>query len=260
MPSDADLSVRRATHDDTDALASLYLSAREAAHPAIPRSVHPPDDTRRWLHSRLDAPGTELWLAEEAGDPVGLLLLEDAWVHSLYVAPEHAGQGVGTVLLDLAKSLRPTGLGLWVFETNDRARRFYERHGFGEVRRTDGSDNEEHQPDIEMAWPDPHSLEAMRRRVDLVDDQIAGLLAERARLTARIQLVKEVPGHAGRDAEREALIVTRMARLAPELGVERLRRIMHVVISESLDAAEASRAPGAEDQHGPDQPHPGGDP
>jgi chorismate mutase len=78
----------------------------------------------------------------------------------------------------------------------------------------------------------------MRRRVDAVDDRLAGLLAERARLTARIQRVKDVPGHAGRDRVREAEIVERMARLAPELGAQRLARIMDAVITQSLDAAE----------------------
>ena len=70
-------------------------------------------------------------------------------------------------------------------------------------------------------------------------DRLAVLLAERAGTTARVQRVKEVPGHAGRDAERERQIATRMARLAPVLGPERLQRIMHAVITESLDAAEA---------------------
>jgi hypothetical protein len=32
--------------------------------------------------------------------------------------------------------------------------------------------------------------------------------------------------------------VARMARVAPGLGEDRIRRIMHQVISESLDAAE----------------------
>jgi ribosomal protein S18 acetylase RimI-like enzyme len=37
--------------------------------------------------------------------------------------------------------------------TNERAQRFYERHGFTEVERTDGSDNEERAPDIQYAYP-----------------------------------------------------------------------------------------------------------
>jgi chorismate mutase/GNAT superfamily N-acetyltransferase len=238
MPSDVDLTVRPATPEDADDLATLLLEAREAAYPDMPRGVHPPEDVRRWLRTRFDTPGVELWLAEQAGAAVGMLLLEDDWLHSLYVAPDRTGQGIGSVLLELAQSLRPRRLGLWVFETNKGARRFYARHGFVEVRRTDGSDNEEHQPDVELVWPDPASLEGLRGRIDGIDDRLAALLAERAEITARVQRVKPVPGHAGRDPDREDEIVARMARLAPRLGEQRLRRIMHAVISESLDAAE----------------------
>jgi chorismate mutase/GNAT superfamily N-acetyltransferase len=234
-----DLTVRPATTEDAGALATLYLAAREAAYPAIPPTVHPPDDVLRWWRSRFEVgDGVEVWLAERGDDPIGLLLLEHDWLHSLYVAPGLTGQGIGAVLLDVAKSARPAGLGLWVFEANEGARRFYRRHGFAEVRRTDGSDNEEHAPDVEMAWPDPGSIDGLRRRVDAVDDRLAGLLGERARLTARIQRLKEVPGHAGRDLRREAEIVDRMSRLAPELGHEGLARIMDAVITESLDATE----------------------
>jgi chorismate mutase/GNAT superfamily N-acetyltransferase len=241
----SDLTVRPATPADADALATLYLAAREAAYPAVPHGIHPPDDVRRWWHSRLQADPDEavdVWLAQRDDELVGLLLLERDWLHSLYVTPSLTGQGIGTVLLDVAKALRPAGLGLWVFETNTEAQRFYRRHGFGEVRRTDGSDNEERAPDVEMAWPDPGSIDELRRRVDAVDDRLAGLLGERARLTARIQRLKEVPGHAGRDRQREAQIVSRMAQLAPGLGPERLARIMDAVITESLDAAAENAA------------------
>lgn len=249
MPSEVDLTVRPATPDDADVLAALYLDARAASYPAIPRTVHPPHDVRRWMRSHFETSGTEVWLAEQvtgaegrAVSTVGLLLLEDDWVHSLYVAPHLTGQGVGTVLIDLAKSLRPDGLGLWVFETNTRARRFYERHGFTVLRRTDGSDNEERAPDLEMAWrggPQLRALAGLRSRIDDIDERLATLLAERAEATARIQQVKAVAGHAGRDAVREAEIAARMARLAPALGEQRLRRIMDAVITASLDAAQA---------------------
>lgn len=262
MPSEVDLVVRPATPEDADVLTDLYLDARAAAYPAIPRLVHPPHDVRRWMRSHFETPGTEVWLAERspgAGGPdprtVGLLLLEDDWVHSLYVAPGLTGQGIGTVLLDLAKSRRPAGLGLWVFETNTGARRFYERHGFVVLRRTDGADNEERRPDLELAWrggppatssgEDPSTLSELRARVDEIDDRLAGLLAERADTTARIQQVKAVAGHAGRDAVREAQIAARMARVAPALGEQRLRSIMDAVITASLDAAQERAEGGA---------------
>ena len=245
MPSEPDLTLRPATLEDAEPLATLYLTAREAAYPSIPRSVHPASQVRQWFRGRFDTPGTEVWLAARDDVPVGLLLLEDDWVHSLYVDPALVGRGIGSALLDLAKSLRPDGLGLWVFVSNAGARRFYARHGFGEVRQTDGSDNEEREPDVELAWPDPASLAGMRHRIDAIDDRLADLLAERAGLTARVQQVKEVPGQAGRDPDREDEIVARMARRAPALGELRIRRIMQQVISESLDAA--TEQPGRSD-------------
>jgi len=231
-----DLTVRPADPQEADALAELYLASREAAFPAMPRPVHPPHELRRWLRGRFGEPDTEVWLAESGDRPVGLLLLEGDWVHSLYVAPDRLGQGVGSALLALAQGLRPR-LGLWVFAANTAARRFYARHGFVEVRHTDGAANEEHEPDVELAWPDPDSVSALRARIDELDDGLARLLAERAEVTARVQRVKPVPGHAGRDAVREREIVRRMARLAPHLGEERLGRIMDAVITASLDAA-----------------------
>ena len=45
-------------------------------------------------------------------------------------------------------------------------------------------------------------------------------------------------GPAGRDATREREIVARMAELAPGLGVDRMRRIVDTIITESLDAAD----------------------
>lgn len=251
MPSErpaSELSVRPATPADAEALGTLYLAARDAAYPRIPRPVHPPDEVRQWLRERVEEerPEVEVWLAEGPTGPAALLLLEDAWVHSLYVDPTLTGHGIGALLLELAKSLRPDGLGLWVFTSNEGARRFYRRHGFGEVRRTDGAGpdgNEEGEPDIELAWPDPDSIEGLRRRIDAVDDRLADLLGERAELTARIQPLKPVPGQAGRDRGREAGIVARMARRAPHLGPERLARIMETVIGESLDAADGPAAP-----------------
>ncbi|MEO5711379.1 MAG: GNAT family N-acetyltransferase [Nocardioidaceae bacterium] len=243
MPTEPELTLRPAALEDAEPLATLYLTAREAAHPAIPRTVHTGPEVRLWFRSRFDAPEAEVWLAERDAAPVGLLLLEDDWVHSLYVDPQMLRAGIGSALLDLAKSLRPEGLGLWVFEANERARRFYAHHGFAEVRRTDGSDNEEGEPDVELAWPDPVSLPGMRRRIDALDDRLADLLSERAALTARIQQLKAVPGHAGRDPAREDEIVARMARRAPVLGEPRIRRIMVQVISESLDAATEQPRP-----------------
>jgi GNAT superfamily N-acetyltransferase len=151
------LLLRPAETADAPELADLFLSARRAAHPAMPLPVHSDAAVHAWFTRRLEQPPprTETWVAE-AGPrhdaAVAYLTLEADWLHSLYVLPELTGQGVGATLLDLAKGLRPAGFGLWVFESNQGARRFYRRHGLRELRRTDGSENEEREPDIEMRW------------------------------------------------------------------------------------------------------------
>jgi ribosomal protein S18 acetylase RimI-like enzyme len=76
------------------------------------------------------------------------MVLDGDWVDQLYVDPELTGREIGSRLLAVAKRERPRGLRLWAFASNTGARRFYERHGFIEVDRTDGHRNEEGAPDI----------------------------------------------------------------------------------------------------------------
>ena len=47
---------------------------------------------------------------------------------------------------------RPGGFEFWVFQQNERARRFYELHGCVAVELTDGEGNEERTPDIRYEW------------------------------------------------------------------------------------------------------------
>ena len=81
----------------------------------------------------------------------GFIARNDAEIHALYVRTEALGQGVGTALMDHAKSQSDT-LELWTFQANFAAQRFYERHGFLEVIRTDGFGNDEKLPDIQFKW------------------------------------------------------------------------------------------------------------
>jgi chorismate mutase len=138
-----------------------------------------------------------------------------------------------------------------VFQSNRPAQRFYRRHGLVEVRGTDGTDNDEGAPELEMAWWGVDPVAALRSRIDEVDDELAGLLDRRAGLTAQVQARKPVSGHAGRDPDREAEIAARMARRAPRLGPDRMQRIVHAVITASLDAAEDPESGKSPDPLGP---------
>lgn len=151
--------IRRAGPADAGGAAELYLRARHAAVPAIPPLVHDNDDVRRFFRDVV-VPSRELWVAEdpEAG-VIGVLVIDGSWVDQLYVEPGLTGRGLGTALLDVAKAQRPEGLQLWAFQSNRDALRFYERHGFVEVERTDGQANEERAPDVRCVWsPDGRTL------------------------------------------------------------------------------------------------------
>jgi ribosomal protein S18 acetylase RimI-like enzyme len=136
--------------------AALWWRSRTADPAQLPAPAHSPEEVRRWFAEVL-LPDGQTWvaLAEKDGGVVGVLTLDGDDLDQLYVAPERASQGVGSMLVDLAKALRPDGLALWTFQSNTRAQRFYARRGFTEVRRTDGAANEEHVPDIRMVWG-PH--------------------------------------------------------------------------------------------------------
>ncbi|HET8599695.1 MAG TPA: GNAT family N-acetyltransferase [Segeticoccus sp.] len=241
---DVDLVVRPATPDDAVELAELYLATRRAAEPGMPPQVHTADEVRAY-HRRVVAED-EVWVAAGSdGSLLGYLVLQQAWLHSLYVGPDHQGTGIGSVLLDLAKQHRPEGFSLWVFASNAPARGFYRRHGLVELEHTDGSANEERSPDVRMAWPGIEPMAFLRGQIHAVDDELAVLLARRQALTAAVQGHKgragDRAGHAGRDPERERAIAERMARHAPGLGVDGIGRVVDAVISVSLDAWEKRR-------------------
>jgi len=180
-----DMTLRPATPADLPAVASLYLAAREAAVPFMPPGIHPPDDVRRWVAS-WDLVRREVWLAETSETLLGFSDVQDDWLESLYVHPDHNGQGIGAALLDLVKGIRPNGFSLWVFQSNTRARQFYRRHGLVELEHTDGSGNEERSPDLRMAWPGAAPVHFFRSLLDAIDGELELLHARRAAVTAAI--------------------------------------------------------------------------
>lgn len=230
-----DLLLRPAAPDDLPAVADLYVAARVAAVPDMPPLVHPPADVAAWVGS-WDLGRKEVWLAEGGDGPVGFAVVERDWLDSLYVHPEHARRGVGAALLDVVKGIRPQGFSLWVFADNRPARDFYRGHGLVELEHTDGSTNEERSPDLRMAWPGDEPLAFLRGQIDEADEELGRLLARRVALTAAVQQHKPVPGEAGRDSGREAEITRRVAHHVPALDEERVHRIVHTIITESLAA------------------------
>lgn len=91
-----------------------------------------------------------VWVADD-GTVRGFLAREGDYIHGLYVARGARGHGIGSVLIGAAKAACGR-LELYTFVANTGARRFYGRHGFVEIDRSDGADNDEGLPDIFMVW------------------------------------------------------------------------------------------------------------
>ncbi len=146
-------AVRPVEPYEVELACDIYLRSRHA-DPAIPPSVHPDDEVQRWFREVFYR-ANDVYFAEVDAAPVAILGVAAGWIEQLYVVPEHTGKGVGSALVEHAKSLQDQ-LDLWTFEANVRTRRFYERHGFIEVERTAG-DNEEGAPDVRYRWTQSRS-------------------------------------------------------------------------------------------------------
>jgi ribosomal protein S18 acetylase RimI-like enzyme len=153
MPTEiTDVSIRQATVDDAHAIADLYTEARIHAVPQMPPALHTNAENRAYVARRLTEADVTMWVAESESDVLGFATCTPTFLDALYIRPDLKGQGIGSLLIDVVDATHPDGYELWVFESNTGARRLYERRGFVEVERTDGSGNEERAPDIRMAW------------------------------------------------------------------------------------------------------------
>ncbi|GLS17927.1 N-acetyltransferase [Labrys miyagiensis] len=144
----APFTLRRLSLDDMDRAALIHRTAFDQRLPWL-AGLHTPEEDRAFFRNQVFAE-CQVWgaLAEEI---VGFIAFWEGWVDQLYVLPQHQGKGAGAVLLALAKAASAE-LQLWTFQRNLPARRFYERQGFVAVRETDGSGNEEREPDVLYRW------------------------------------------------------------------------------------------------------------
>jgi GNAT superfamily N-acetyltransferase len=154
-PRAGDLVIRPAVPADAVSVADVYLASRRRDVAFAPL-VHSEDDVRGWVADVLLPSGGVHVATDAAGEVVGMMALSRAvgvsWVDHLYVAPGRTGRGIGRALLEIARQRLGAPVRLFTFQANTGARRFYEREGFVVVAYTDGSGNEEQQPDVLYEW------------------------------------------------------------------------------------------------------------
>ncbi|WP_420584878.1 GNAT family N-acetyltransferase [Ruegeria sp.] len=100
-------------HDDPQAIAKWTANK-------TPASI------REWITS-----GSQLWVAEEAGQVAAVGGLREAEITLLYIDPEFVGQGIGAALLHrLEQELAFAGHLEARLEATRTAQEFYRRHGW----------------------------------------------------------------------------------------------------------------------------------
>lgn len=141
--------LRRLTLSDMDEAALVHRTAFDQALPSL-AGLHTPEEDRWFFHQRVFETCT-VWGAFDAAAMTGIIAFRDGWIDQLYVLPDAQGRGVGSALLQVAQN-EFDRLQLWTFQRNARARHFYETRGFILVEMTDGSRNDEKDPDALYLW------------------------------------------------------------------------------------------------------------
>jgi putative acetyltransferase len=141
--------LRQLALEETDQAATVLRASFDQALPTL-AGLHTPDEDRWFFRERMFAE-CQIWGYFNDSELVGIIAFREGWIDQLYILPAWQRRRIGTALLRVAQG-RFDRLSLWTFQRNKRARSFYEKHGFVAVRETDGSRNEEKDPDVMYAW------------------------------------------------------------------------------------------------------------
>ena len=142
------IAIRPYTDADLDNVVTLWYRVWSHAFPTL---IHP-QPFEQWKSRFQDEYSQQgiTWVATIQHQVVGFVVVSDRVIAQIFVEVEMQGSGVGTALLNHAKTLSPIGLRLTTLQQNKQACRFYEKHSFraGVV----GVNPVNRQPNIEYYW------------------------------------------------------------------------------------------------------------
>ena len=143
--------VRRYREGDFDELTTRWHETNRVSYRYVAEHQrHTLDDARRFFrHNVLSS--CAVWVAEQSARLLGMIAVEAPWIRQFAVFPEYQRRGVGSALLAHAREISPRELRLFTFQRNEKARAFYEKHGFTVVA-FGVSPAPELEPDVEYRW------------------------------------------------------------------------------------------------------------
>ena len=141
--------IEKARSEQMPEVAKVFKASRLESLPYLPNLHSEEEDI--FFFSNVVFQDHEIYVAIEDQNIIGFIAFNSEWIDHLYLLPRVQNKGVGSQLLNIALK-NSTCLKLWTFQKNQSAQKFYEKHGFIELKRTDGTENEEKEPDILMEW------------------------------------------------------------------------------------------------------------
>jgi len=144
-----DLEVVEYSHKYGRELVKMWRDSFELAVGVA--NPHTFDDQLQYLDDKLVQDNrVEVVLERSTSKVVGFMASTSDTISQLYLHVDHQNQGIGSMLMNLAKSQSSGRLHLFTFKSNMNAQRFYNHHGFRIVKF--GFENELGLEDIEYEW------------------------------------------------------------------------------------------------------------
>ncbi|MER5753626.1 GNAT family N-acetyltransferase [Streptomyces sp. NPDC002088] len=156
MSDDGKTQIRFAAEADAAVIARIHMTSRSASMPYLPAQKRNHEQVTRWVRDVL-LKQCRTWVAVRDAEITGYAALDGDMLEHLYLHPDVRRQGIGTLLLNEVRRHSPDGVSLHVFQQNNDARAFYERHGFTVLDTSDGDRNMENLPDMTLRWTPDHA-------------------------------------------------------------------------------------------------------
>ncbi|WP_320170229.1 N-acetyltransferase [Maridesulfovibrio sp.] len=139
--------IRKFNIQDMDMVLNIWLEASIQAHCFISRDFW---ESKVSDMRNIYIPNSETYVYEADGTVKGFIALHHNTVAALFVSPDSQRQGIGTQLLEEAKSMIPN-LNLTVYKANSNGIRFYRKCGFRVAK--EQIDEHTGHPELLMIFP-----------------------------------------------------------------------------------------------------------
>jgi len=146
-----DFLIRAYKPVDFDSVTILWRVSREKSLPDFQKEKgHFFYEDRDYFRDHV-LPNNKVWVVDIDNRVAAFLAMENDFIDQLYIHPDFWCQGIGTKLIEFAKTQSPDHLWLYTLQANVNAMAFYEKNGFV-VEKFGVSPPPENAPDVEYHW------------------------------------------------------------------------------------------------------------